>query len=294
MGTEFLAGFADVQLKVFFDGTLGLGGHAEMLLEAHPEIERYIGCDRDVEALKKAGKRLEKWKDKLVLVHGGFADLAAHLEEIGIERIDGAFFDLGVSSMQLDTAEKGFSFMRDGPLDMRMDKSQELTAASVVNTYSREALEQILWEYGEERHSRGIVDSIVRARANKKIERTLELAEIIVGGRGRGKIHPATQTFQALRIEVNDELGQVKRGVESAIDKLTAGGVIGVITFHSLEDRIVKELFRTLSYRSSEEKKKDVVANLSLINKKPWVPTPAECRKNKRSRSAKMRFAKKN
>ncbi|HLB52672.1 MAG TPA: 16S rRNA (cytosine(1402)-N(4))-methyltransferase RsmH [Chlamydiales bacterium] len=278
---EVVKSFEGVCCTLFFDGTIGAGGHAKALLEAHPEVERYLACDRDVDALRLAQKELAPWSKKIEWIHGPYGELRAHLEERKIKGIDGFLIDIGVSSMQLDVGERGFSFLKEAPLDMRMDRESEVTAEEIVNKTREEELARILFEYGEERRSRKIAKAIVEARRKRKIKTTLELAKIVeqaVGGRGR--IHPATLTFQALRIAVNDELGQLEKGLKEAIHFLNPGGRIAVITFHSLEDRIVKQIFREES-------------QVERMTKKPIVPSLQEMKENRRARSAKLRVVEK-
>lgn len=278
---EVLQIFEGMKLSVFFDGTLGAGGHARALLEAHPEIERYIGCDRDPKALAIARKVLEPWGEKVELVRGDYADLPRALKEKKVPSIDGFLIDVGVSSMQLDERERGFSFLGDAPLDMRMDPEGDLTAAEIVNRYSEKELARIFFEYGEERRSRQVARAIVEARKKKKFRTTAELVQVIKPVATKGKLHPATLVFQALRIVVNDELGQLQRGIAAAMERLSPGGRMAVISFHSLEDRIVKNAFR------------DAKGILKILTKKPIGPTAKEMRENPRSRSAKLRAVEK-
>ncbi len=270
---EVLEIFAGKNLRVFFDGTLGAGGHAQAILEAHPEIERYIGCDRDPRAHELAGKKLAPWGKKVEWVRGGFAEKIAEVEGC----IDGFLIDIGVSSMQLDERERGFSFMGDAPLDMRMDPEGDLTAETIVNRYPEVELARIFFEYGEERRSRQVAKAIVEARRKRRIRTTGELVEIIKPVATRGRLHPATLVFQALRIAVNDELGQLERGLKAAIVKMCPGGRVAVISFHSLEDRIVKNVLR------------DAKDRLKVLTKKPIGPSAEEMRANPRSRSSKLR-----
>lgn len=270
---EVLEVFAGKVCRVFFDGTLGAGGHARALLEAHPEIERYIGCDRDPRAHELAKANLAQWGEKVELIRGSYATEIAEVKGC----VDGFLIDIGVSSMQLDERERGFSFMGDAPLDMRMDPEAELTAETIVNRYSEAELARIIFEYGEERRSRQVAKAIVEARRKKRIRTTGQLVDIIKPVATRGRLHPATLVFQALRIAVNDELGQLERGLKAAIDKLCPGGRIAVISFHSLEDRIVKNVFR------------DAKDKLKIITKKPIGPSAEEMRANPRSRSSKLR-----
>lgn len=272
---EVLEVFQGKSLKVFFDGTLGAAGHAVALLKAHPEIESYIGCDRDEEALVIAKKELEPWGEKVELLHGPYAEMVQQLQS----GIDGFLIDIGVSSMQLDSEVRGFSFKHDAPLDMRMDQSKELNAEMIVNRYSEKQLAQILFEYGEERRSRQIAKAIVEARRKKPIRTTTELVKIITPVATKGKLHPATLTFQALRIAVNDELGQLQKGLNAALSQLNPMGTMAVISFHSLEDRIVKHFFR------------DHKEKLHIVTKKPIEASREEIRGNPRSRSAKLRAA---
>lgn len=278
---EVLRIFEGLKIGTFFEGTVGAGGHAEAILEAHPEIERYFACDRDPSALALAKKRLDdRWGKKVEYIHGPFAELPRYLDERGVSSVDGFFIDIGVSSMQLDQKERGFSFQGDAPLDMRMDPGSDLTAAELVNRLPEVELARIFYEYGEERRSRQAARAIVDARRKKKIQTTGELVAIIFKVIRGGKIHPATRIFQALRIAVNDELGQLKLALEGAADRLQIGGKMAVISFHSLEDRIVKYAFR-------EDKR------LEILTKKPIGPSAQESRANPRSRSAKLRAAEK-
>ncbi|MGR3912639.1 MAG: 16S rRNA (cytosine(1402)-N(4))-methyltransferase RsmH [Candidatus Rhabdochlamydia sp.] len=290
---ECLKGFEGCHLPVFFEGTVGAGGHAEAILSAHPEIERYIACDQDPEALELAKERLTPWKDKVEFVRANFKDLDEVLKARNVEWVNGFFFDFGVSSMQLDQGEKGFSFMREGPLDMRMDPDGQLTAKEVVNSYSEKKLGEIFQTVGEEPHWRKAARAIISARKNKPIETTQELSclmtEALAFKRG-GKLHPATLVFQALRIVVNQELEAIEIGLKKALDFLTPQGRVGTIAFHSLEDRIVKNMFRSACFKPKSKAGKGF---LNLLTKKPWMPSFKEAKKNPRSRSAKMRFAEK-
>ncbi len=286
---EVLEVFRDKKIRSFFDGTLGAGGHAEAILTAHPEIEIYIGCDRDPDALALAKERLKEWKEKLLLVHGNHSDLRKWMQEAKTECIDGYLVDAGVSSMQLDRPEKGFSFQGEGPLDMRMNPEGKLTAAEIVNRWKEEDLVNILREYGEEPRARAVARAILAARRNKKLETTRDLVEAIRPvARGKKHLHFATLTFQAIRIAVNDELGELQRGIEEGIESLCSGGRISVISFHRLEDRIPKNCFR-----DEEIKKRKPLGRLTILTKKPLGPSDDEVRKNPRSRSAKLRAAEK-
>lgn len=277
---EVLHAFEGKDLKVFFEGTVGAGGHAKAILEAHPEIARYLACDRDEIALDCAKKALKPWWEKVEWIHGPFAELDRYLREGNLATIDGFFIDIGVSSMQFDEGSRGFSFRVDAPLDMRMDQGLSTTAEDVVNELAEVELARIFFEYGEEFRSRAAAKAIVLARKKRRIRTTFELIAILEPVLRKGKIHFATKVFQALRIHVNDELGQLKQGLMKAIDHLAPGGRIAVISFHSLEDRIVKWCFR-------EEDR------LQIVTKKPIEASREEMKKNPRSRSAKLRVAEK-
>ncbi len=231
---------------VFVDCTLGLGGHAEALLEASP-YARVIGLDRDPEALRLATSRLDRFGDRFQPVHAVFDEVGDVLDRLHVESVAGAMADLGVSSLQLDRGERGFSFLTDAPLDMRMDQSEGRTAADMVNRLGEHELADLIFEYGEERGSRKIARAIVRERERQAISTTKQLADLVVRALnvpGRWRIHPATRTFQALRIAVNDELGAVSRLIPAAVSRLATGARLAIISFHSLEDRIVKRGFQ--------------------------------------------------
>lgn len=268
-----------------FDGTLGAGGHAALLLEACPDA-RLFGCDRDPDALAIASARLAPFGERAVVVRSAYADGPALACERGLGPFAAALLDLGVSSMQLDRPERGFAFSRPGPLDMRMDPGGPVTAADLVRDLPEGELADLIYRLGEERHSRRIARAIVTARRAGPIETTDALAEIVaraVPRRGRERIHPATRTFQALRMAVNDELGQLERALPDLFDLLAPGGRLAVISFHSLEDRPVKEFVRA--------RKQDGTGR--PLTKKPIRPTDAECDENPRARSAKMRVVEK-
>ena len=286
---------------VVVDGTVGLGGHAEALLQAEPEVT-VIGIDRDEEALRHAANRLSPFKERVRLIHGNYRDLGEHLDVLGIDTITGFLLDLGLSSLQLDTANRGFSFRYDGPLDMRMDATEEVTAAELVNHSSEEELVRILRNYGEERFARRIVRAIFAARTKGQIETTGRLAEIVHSAIPRKfhpkVLHPATRTFQALRIAVNEELSNLKEGLEAGFQAIAPGGVIAVISFHSLEDRIVKEFFRykALSCTCPPDFPVcvcDKKVEMEILTRKPIRPSSEEVAKNPRARSAKLRAARK-
>jgi 16S rRNA (cytosine1402-N4)-methyltransferase len=265
------------------DCTVGLGGHARALLEAG--AARLIGFDRDADALAQARAALEPFADRVELVHGDYRALDALLEARGIAQIDGALADLGLSSLQLDAPGRGFSFQRDEPLDMRMDRTGGDTAADLVARSTERELADAIFEYGEERFSRRIAHAIVDARAAAPVETTGRLAAIVrraIPRRGRARIDPATRTFQALRIWVNRELDGLDRFIEGAARRLRAGARLVVISFHSLEDRIVKHTLRALEQRG---------AGVKVLTRKPVVPTDEELQRNPRARSAKLRAA---
>ncbi len=284
---------------IYVDGTLGLGGHSYEIASRLRE-GRLIGIDRDPSAIERAGKRLEPFRDRITLVHGNFGDVAQILDELGIAGVDGMLFDLGVSSPQLDEAERGFSYMLEAPLDMRMDSTAALSAYEVVNTWSEERLNRILWDYGEERYARRITAAILAAREKAPIQSTAELVEIIRGAMPaaalREKQHPAKRSFQAIRIAVNDELGEVERMMETAPDKLNPGGRLCVISFHSLEDRIVKTGIARRENGCTCPREAPVctcgfVRTLRSVSRKPILPSEEEIERNPRSRSAKLRVA---
>ena len=286
---------------VYVDGTLGRAGHA---LEIAKTLTtgRLIGIDRDLAALEAAPARLAGQMDKVTLLHGNFADLGALLDGAGIGQVDGMLFDLGVSSPQLDDPKRGFSYMRDAPLDMRMDATQALTAWQVVNQWPQEELRRILSTYGEERYAAAIAQRIARRREERPIESTLELVEVIrsamPGSALREKQHPAKRTFQAIRCAVNGELEAVERMLETALDRLKSGGRLAVISFHSLEDRLVKTAYRRWCEGCTCPPDFPVCVcgkkpRARLVNRKPILPTEEELERNPRSRSAKLRVAEK-
>lgn len=262
----------------YIDATVGLGGHSEALLSILGAQGRLVGIDRDDIALKYASERLGN--HRVILRKGAFSQMKDILLGLNIKEVDGVLFDLGVSMLQLKELGRGFSFMSDAMLDMRMDSSQQLTAWDVVNKYSEMNIEKLLREFGEEPFAKKIAKAIVASRKKSSINTCAELAKIVAGVySGRGKIHPATRTFQALRIEVNRELDELKEGLKSALDILTVGGKLCVISYHSLEDRIVKNFLRD----SAKE------GHLRLLTKKPITPRIDEIKINPSSRSAKLR-----
>jgi 16S rRNA (cytosine1402-N4)-methyltransferase len=269
------------------DGTVGHGGHAEALLAGMGASGVLLGIDRDAEALAACQARLAKFGGRVILINGVFVDIRRHAENAGLSRIDGVLLDLGVSSRQLDDPKRGFSFQSDGPLDMRMDQSSGETAAEVVNRLPESDLADLLYQFGEERFSRRIARAIVQARAHRPLSRTQELVTVIKGAvpsaYRHGRLHCATRTFQALRIAVNREIETLEAALWAAVDVLHPGGRLAVISFHSLEDRVVKQTFRALSQGSE--------ARLAVLTKKPQIPSEEECRINPRARSAKLRVA---
>lgn len=272
--------------KTIVDCTVGLGGHAEAISERIRPGGKLIGIDADAQALEIAQKRLKgSGETDVLLVQGNFDELDAIFERLGIKKADGFLFDLGVSSLQFDKPERGFSFRHDAPLDMRMDTSAETTAAIIVNRSGEAELDRILEDYGEERFHRRIARAITEERKKEPIETTGKLVEVILRAvpyKGRhGKVHIATRTFQALRIAVNDELKRLERTLDEAIGLLNPSGVICVISYHSLEDRIVKNKFREAKAKGT----------LEILYKKPVVPEEEEMGENPRSRSAKLRAA---
>lgn len=286
----------------YIDATLGGAGHSLHIAERLGPGGRLICIDRDDEALANARKRLAPVWDRVTLAKSDFRALDDVLAREGLDGADGVLFDLGVSSPQLDEAERGFSYMQDAPLDMRMDRQQALTAYDVVNTWSREDIRKILFEYGEERYAPLIAAAIERRRAEKPIETTGELVDIIRGAMPaaalREKQHPAKRSFQAIRIAVNDELGAVREAMGKAIDVLRPGGRLAVITFHSLEDRIVKEAFRAAAQGCTCPRDFPVCVcgkkpRVKLISRKPILPGADEVRENARARSAKLRVCEK-
>ncbi len=275
--TEEVLGFlAEAQGACLLDGTVGLGGHARAFLERF-EKKRVIGLDRDQQALATAQTRLASFGDRVSLIHSAFADLESALDTAGVATVDAVLFDLGVSSPQLDDAARGFSFRHDAPLDMRMDQTQETTARDLVNRLNERDLADLLWLHGDERASRAVAKAIVTERRRAPIETTGELARIVRRVvRQSGRIDAATRTFQALRIAVNGEAEQLEQGLDAATRRLAPGGVIVVISFHSNEDRVVKNFFR------SDER-------LEVLTKKVIRATPEEARANPRARPAKLR-----
>ena len=282
---------------IYVDGTLGGAGHSSHIVQ-RLTTGKLIGIDRDPVALEASSKRLESYKDRVTLVHSNFCKMKQVMENLGIPGVDGILLDLGVSSPQLDDGERGFSYMADAPLDMRMNSQDKLSAYEVVNTWSQDELKRILFDYGEERYAPRIASAICRRREEKPIETTLELVDVIRSAMPpqalREKQHPAKRSFQAIRIAVNDELGSVEKAMQDAIPLLNPGGRLAVITFHSLEDRIVKNAMAEAAKGCTCPPnfpvcvcgKKPIV---KIISRKPIVATDEDLEVNPRSRSAKLR-----
>ncbi len=284
----------------YIDGTLGRGGHAAEILKRLSPEGRLIGLDRDAEAIEQTKEILKPFGEQAVRIHGNFADMKELCRQIGVTEADGVLLDLGVSSPQLNVAERGFSFAKDGPLDMRMDRTQGRSAADLVNEDDEETLANLIYRFGEDRDSPRIARAIVVERQQGRIERTLKLAEIVERAKGgrRGAIHPATQTFQALRMAVNAELESLEAGLEAGLSMLCEGGRMTVITFHSLEDRLVKEFFKrhTVKHESLQQGGEKLIYDepaVRLLTKKPLTASKKELADNPRSRSAKLRAAEK-
>ncbi|MDD5698670.1 MAG: 16S rRNA (cytosine(1402)-N(4))-methyltransferase RsmH [Victivallaceae bacterium] len=282
------------------DGTVGNGGHSSLLLKANPQAQ-LLGIDRDGDALERAGKTLEFARDRVRLVRGNFSWFAAAVREAGWTTVDGILLDIGVSSPQLDDAERGFSLRRDGPLDMRMDRQSPVTASRILNNSPEAELARIFRDYGEERRSRQLAREIVERRAEKPFGRTLEFAafcETVLGKSRPGKLPMPTKCFQALRIAVNDELGELKRALTAAVPLLNCGGRLAVISFHSLEDRIVKEFFRNQAAACNCPPGLPVCvckhsAQLKILTRRPVTARADETAYNRRASSAKLRVAEK-
>jgi len=286
---------------IYVDGTLGGAGHSSRIVQKLT-TGRLIGIDRDTVALDAAGERLAPWKDRVTLVHSNFSEVKTVLSDLGIAGVDGILLDLGVSSPQLDDGERGFSYMADAPLDMRMNREDALTAFDVVNTWPQEELKRILYDYGEERYAPQIAAAVCRHREEKNIETTLELVDLIRSAMPpaalREKQHPAKRSFQAIRIAVNDELGAVEKVMKDAISCLNPGGRMAVITFHSLEDRIVKTAMAAAAKGCTCPPNFPVCVcgktpDVRLVSKKPIVSTEEELTMNPRARSAKLRVCEK-
>lgn len=287
---------------IYVDGTAGGGGHSYHIAERLTDGGRLIAIDRDGDAIKAAGERLSPFSERVTLVRDNFSNIADVCLRLGIDRVDGVLMDLGVSSYQLDTPERGFSYNSDAPLDMRMDDRAPFSALDVINGYSEAQLREVIYSYGEEKFGGRIAAEIVKARASHRIETTGELAEIIKSAipaaARRDGPHPAKRTFQAVRIEVNGELGAIKPAIEGAVGLLRTGGRIAIITFHSLEDRIVKQTYASLAQGCTCPRELPVCVcgkkpQIGIITKKPILPSAEELEENPRARSAKLRVAEK-
>ncbi|MCL2151380.1 MAG: 16S rRNA (cytosine(1402)-N(4))-methyltransferase RsmH [Oscillospiraceae bacterium] len=297
--SECIDGLKIVPGGIYVDGTLGRGGHAlEIAKRLHSG--KLVAIDRDADSINEAGARLLEYKDQITLVHGNFADIPEILDKNGIKLVDGMVFDLGASSPQLDDSSRGFSYMHDAPLDMRMDRRENLTARDAINTWTEEKLRKVFYEFGEERYAGPIARAITRKRSTAPIDTTFQLNNVILSAipaaARREAQHPSKRCYQALRIAINDELGNISQMLKTVPDRLKTGGRICVISFHSLEDRIIKNSL------ASREKgcvcPKDFpicvcgfVPTLKLITKKPIVPKKTETELNPRARSAKLRIA---
>ena len=299
---ECIEGLAIRPDGVYIDGTAGGAGHSSVIASHLGKGGKLLALDQDETAVAVATERLSRFGERAEVVHTNFCNLAQVCADRGIEQIDGLLLDLGVSSYQLDTAERGFSYRSDAPLDMRMDATKQLSARTIVNEYSEDALRRIFFEYGEERFSSRIAANIIRARQTAPIETTGELVEIIkrsVPARhGDGGHHPAMRTFQALRIEVNAELDVIAPAIKSAVSLLRPGGRVVIITFHSLEDRIVKQTFTSLAGGCTCPPGFPICVcgnkpKINILTKKPILPTKEELAINSRSHSAKLRIAEK-
>ena len=301
MPRECIEGLAIKPDGIYLDGTTGGGGHSLLIAERLGESGRLIAFDKDEEALRAAKSKLRDHLGKVTFVHDDFASACGRLDELGIGALDGVLLDLGVSSYQIDNAERGFSYIKDAPLDMRMDRGQDLDAYKVVNGYPREKLESIFRDYGEERLARRIAAKIEERRAEAPVATTQELAELVAGCYPPGTRYkygnPAKRVFQAIRIEVNGELDRLSESVTALARRLRRGGRMAVITFHSLEDRIVKNAFRELSLSCTCPPDFPVcvcgkVKEVELVNAKPITASPEELKANPRAESAKLRIVK--
>ena len=298
---ECIEGLAIKPEGIYVDGTLGGAGHSSQIVK-HLTGGRLIGIDRDPVALEASGKRLEPYKDRVTLVHSNFCEVKQVLKDLNISGVDGIMLDLGVSSPQLDDGQRGFSYMADAPLDMRMNSHDALNAETVVNTWSQQELKRILFTYGEERYAPQIAAAICRRREERPIKTTLELVEIIRSAMPpaalREKQHPAKRSFQAIRIAVNDELGAVEKVMADAVECLNPGGRLAVITFHSLEDRIVKTAMAEAAKGCTCPPNFPVCVcgnkpKVRLVSRKPIVSSEEELNENPRARSAKLRICEK-
>lgn len=299
MSEEVLSLLITAAGGVYVDATLGGGGHAESILQRLDPTGKLVGIDADLDAIHVATEKLSRYGDRCTAVHDNFRNLSSALSQRGFNQVNGILFDLGVSSYQLDERSKGFSFRSDDRLDMRMDRSQALNAREILNRYTEQELADLFWRYGEEKKSRAIARAIVRRRSASTIEATGDLAAIVRAVVGdRFLVKSLARVFQAIRIEVNNELENLRRGIEQAITVMTSGGRLVVISYHSLEDRIVKEAFRdaaTSIRRSGSKLLPDarVEPRIKLLTKKPILASEEEVQENPRARSAKLRAAEK-
>ena len=299
---ECLEGLRILPDGIYIDGTFGRGGHSLEIARRLSKKGRLLCIDRDRQALDEGGERLKDFSSNVTFLHGNFSDLAQLLKKAGVDQVDGMLFDLGVSSPQLDEDVRGFSYQKDAPLDMRMNREDALTAYTIVNEWSREEIRRVLWEYGEERYGNSIATAICRAREERPVETTLELVDIIRSAMPaaalREKQHPAKRSFQGIRISVNNELEAISNMLQQAIPMLAQGGRLAVISFHSLEDRIVKTEFARAAKGCTCPPEFPVCIcgkepQVRLLPKKPILPSAAELEENPRARSAKLRVAEK-
>ena len=295
--SESIEGLSIKEDGIYIDATLGYGGHSSEILKKIPKGHLY-SFDQDKEAIEFSNNRLSKIGNNFTIIHSNFVNMVEELEKLNINKVDGILFDLGLSSPQIDEKERGFSFMSDSPLDMRMNREDKTTAKDIINNYSYEELLNIFYSYGEEKMSKQIAKKIVSERDNKEINTTKELVDIIknaVGAKYFNNSHPERNIFQAIRIEVNNELNTLRTILPKAINILNTGGRISVITFHSLEDRIVKQAFKKASdvnelVKGLPEIPSEYKPLIKLINKKPIIPSSKELEENTRSKSAKLRI----
>jgi len=295
--SESIEGLNIKEDGIYIDATLGYGGHSSEILKKIPKGHLY-SFDQDKEAIEFSNNRLSKIGNNFTIIHSNFVNMVEELEKLNINKVDGILFDLGLSSPQIDEKERGFSFMSDSPLDMRMNREDKTTAKDIINNYSYDELLNIFYSYGEEKMSKQIAKKIVSERENKEINTTKELVDIIkkaVGAKYFNNSHPERNIFQAIRIEVNNELNTLRTILPKAINILNTGGRISVITFHSLEDRIVKQAFKKASdvnelVKGLPEIPSEYKPLIKLINKKPIIPSSKELEENTRSKSAKLRI----
>jgi len=299
---ECIEGLAIKPDGVYVDGTFGRGGHSVEIMKRLTGGGHLLCIDRDRQALEEGAERLRPWSDKVSFLHGNFRDLSDLLEKAGYPYVDGMLFDLGVSSPQLDEAGRGFSYQKDAPLDMRMNREDVLTAYTIVNEWPKEELRRILFQYGEERYSSSVAAAICRAREEGEVSSTLQLSDIIRSAMPkaalREKQHPAKRSFQGIRIAVNDELGSISDMLSQAVERLRPGGRLAVISFHSLEDRIVKTMLAAAAKGCDCPRELPVcvcgkLPQVKLLGRKPVLPSETELEENPRARSAKLRLAEK-